>query len=187
MSYLRVISGTAKSIQLVTPEGNKTRPTTDRIKETLFNMINFDLPGATFLDLFSGSGAMGIEALSRGAKKVVFIDNHHEALACIQQNLNKTKLFDKATVVQGDVVNKLQYLGDQGENFDIIFMDPPYKSDLIDQSLSLIRDNHLLNDQGFIIVEHSSEDFISEEGFNIYKEKKYKTTTMTFLSQEEVR
>lgn len=186
MNYLRVISGTARSIKLITPEGTQTRPTTDRIKETLFSMINFDIPGAVFLDLFSGSGAMGIEALSRGAKKAVFIDNHREALACIQQNLSKTQLLDKGTIIQGDVLQKLQSLAGEGGKFDIIFMDPPYKSDLINQTLSAIKENNLLNDQGFVIVEHSSNDSISEKEYNIYKEKKYKTTTMTFLSQEEI-
>ena len=104
---MRVIAGTARSLPLKTPEGLDVRPTTDRIKETLFNMLQWDIPGGIFLDLFSGSGSIGIEALSRGARKAYFVDNAPKAIACIQQNLAFTKMEDRAVVWKQDVCSAL--------------------------------------------------------------------------------
>ena len=108
---MRVVAGSARSLLLKTPEGKETRPTTDRIKETLFNMIQFDIEDASFLDLFAGSGAIGIEALSRGARNAVFVENAKEAYECIIDNLNHTKLADKATVLKQDVFTALSVMG----------------------------------------------------------------------------
>ena len=107
---MRVIAGTARRLPLVTPKGMETRPTTDRIKETLFNILQNDLPGCHFLDLFAGSGAIGIEALSRGAAKAVFVDNSKEALSCIRQNLEKTHLADRAIVIGQDCAGAIHAL-----------------------------------------------------------------------------
>lgn len=123
---MRVIAGTARRLPLVTPKGMETRPTTDRIKETLFNILQNDLPGCHFLDLFAGSGAIGIEALSRGAAKAVFVDNSKEALSCIRQNLEKTHLADRAIVIGQDCAGAILQLM-QKNAFDIIFMDPPHQ------------------------------------------------------------
>ena len=122
---MRVIAGSAKSLRLKTLDGLDTRPTTDRIKETLFNIIGPSVYGSVFLDLFSGSGGIGIEALSRGAKEAVFVENNPKAMRYIKDNLKFTRLEHKAATITGDVMNALYQL--EGEKvFDIIFMDPPY-------------------------------------------------------------
>ena len=123
---MRVIAGSARRLLLNTVEGMDTRPTTDRIKETLFNMIHNDLYGSTFLDLFAGSGAIGIEALSRGAKEAIFVDSGNRQIACIRDNLKTTKLEDRARVIDSDVFSVLKKLEQTGCPFDFIFMDPPY-------------------------------------------------------------
>lgn len=184
--FMRVIAGKARRMTLITPQGLSTRPTTDRIKESLFNIINFDLQDCKFLDLFSGSGAIGIEALSRGAKKAVFIEQNPDAIHCIKENLAKTNLSENASVLHGDVISWLQTLGDKEEKFGIIFMDPPYEAGIVQQSLQVIKDSNLLEPHGYVIVERGSGDFkVDIPGYCITKEKVYKTTTMTFILQEE--
>lgn len=184
---MRVIAGSAKRINLVTPAGLNTRPTTDRIKETLFSMIQFDLVGSRFLDLFSGSGAMGIEALSRGAQEVIFVEKDKEALSCIKDNLKRTSLLDKGKILSSDVQNALDHLGSCKEKFHVIFMDPPYKEDLVIPTLESIKKNKLLVEQGYVIVEHDSDWQVDARGFDVIKTKSFRATTMTFLelNQEE--
>ena len=127
---MRVIAGSAKRLLLKTIEGMDTRPTTDRIKETLFNMLQPQIPGCLFLDLFSGSGAIGIEALSRGAKTAVFIENNPKAADCIRENLQRTHLEEGALVMNCDVIAGLKRLEGRNYRFGLIFMDPPYNMDL---------------------------------------------------------
>lgn len=180
---MRVIAGKAKGHKLKTVEGLQTRPTTDRMKETLFNVISFDLPQCRFLDLFAGSGAIGIEALSRGAKNCVFVENSKEACHMIDENLKHTKL-QNAVILQKDVLDALLFL--KRQKFDIIFLDPPYQSDLAIPVCHKIVEYGLLEKQGYLIWERSAEmemPFIS--GLNMVKEKKSKTTIMTFLMLEE--
>ncbi len=178
---MRVISGKNRGTKLLAPEGDTTRPTTDRIKETLFNMIGFDIPGCRFLDLFSGSGAIGIEALSRGAKQAVFVEQNTKAIQCITSNLDKTRLTDQATVYPTDVMQAVDKLAAQGEQFDIIFLDPPYALPTIREILELIATKGLLSDTGYLILEQASDKTLGEvEGLTLIKEKHYKTTTMSF-------
>ena len=125
---MRVIAGSARSLKLATIDSMDARPTTDRIKETLFNMLSNDIPGCRFLDVFSGSGAIGIEALSRGAAMAVFVENSRKAVECINKNLAFTKLADRAQVLSADAVQAVGMLERQGQAFDVIFMDPPYGS-----------------------------------------------------------
>ena len=180
---MRVIAGAAKGHNLQTIEGLATRPTTDRIKETLFNIIAFDLPEASFLDLFSGSGAIGIEALSRGA---VFVENAAECQKVIQANLVHTKLQGRARLLQTDVLSALDRLAAEGKKFDIIFMDPPYEAGLYTSVLERIAENGLLKAEGYLIAEGSSQiAFTIPKGMKILREKVYKTTTLTFLCAEE--
>ncbi len=122
---MRVIAGKARSLKLKTPEGLETRPTTDRIKETLFNMLQPWLPDSIFIDLFSGSGGIGIEALSRGARHAYFVENNKNAIACIQENLQFTKTMDDATILKQDVLSALS--GIHEKEADVIFIDPPYE------------------------------------------------------------
>ena len=179
---MRVIAGAAKGHNLQTIEGLATRPTTDRIKETLFNIIAFDLPEASFLDLFSGSGAIGIEALSRGAA----VENAAECQKVIQANLVHTKLQGRARLLQTDVLSALDRLAAEGKKFDIIFMDPPYEAGLYTSVLERIAENGLLKAEGYLIAEGSSQIALTiPKGMKILREKVYKTTTLTFLCAEE--
>lgn len=181
---MRVIAGKARRINLVTPDGLDVRPTTDRIKETLFNMINMEVIDCNFLDLFSGSGAIGIEALSRGAKKATFVEKSIDSLKCIDQNLEKTRLSDMAVIMKIDVLNALNRLQGKDEKFDIIFMDPPYKEGFYCKVISLIEQNDLLDKDGMIICESSNDtdfDFINQTKYQIVKEKTFKTNKFTFI------
>lgn len=184
---MRVISGTAKRLQLKTVKGMNTRPTTDRIKETLFNMISHGMADCTFLDLFAGSGAIGIEALSRGARKAVFIEKDREAVTCIKENLLYTKLNDKAVVLPNDVITGLSQLKDS--SFDYIFMDPPYNRLLEKEVLDFISQNPMLSEDGIVIIEASLEtdfSYVEEMGFTLIKEKNYKTNKHVFLERKAV-
>lgn len=182
---MRVIAGVARSMPLKTPEGLDTRPTTDRIKETLFNMLQNDVPGAVFVDLFSGSGAIGIEALSRGARKAYFIENAPKAINCIQQNLQFTKLADSAIILKQDAISALS--GIYEKNVDIIFMDPPYDTGYEENVLRVLQNMKYVTDETLIIVETSLKNdlpYLSEFGFDIVKEKKYKTNKHYFLQRK---
>ena len=137
---MRVIAGSARSLPLKTIEGTDTRPTQDRIKETLFNMLQSDIPGCKFLDLYSGSGAIGIEALSRGAAKAVLVENSKKAVECIKDNLTFTKLADKADVMEMDVLSAINRL--KGKDvFSIVYMDPPYSNDYERDVLAALRNS----------------------------------------------
>ena len=163
---MRVIAGTARRLQLKTLDGMDTRPTTDRIKETLFNMISAELYDSNFLDLFSGSGGIGIEALSRGAANAVFVEKNPKAMKCIQENLESTKLKDRAKTMQMDVFAALSRLNGEWK---------------------FLTDTTLLADDGIIIVEASKETDLSyaeELGYSIIKEKMYKTNKHIFLEKE---
>ncbi|MBO6107964.1 MAG: 16S rRNA (guanine(966)-N(2))-methyltransferase RsmD [Eubacterium sp.] len=150
---MRVIAGSARRIVLDTPSGMDTRPTTDRIKETLFNIIQDSVRGSGFLDLFAGSGGIGIEALSRGAENAVFAENRSEACRCIEGNLKRTGLFGRARLIRSDVFKAIAELGAGGRKFDIIFADPPYGRISYGKLLSAIRDAGILEDDGIIIIE----------------------------------
>ncbi len=182
---MRVIAGSAKRLRLKTLEGMDTRPTTDRIKETLFNMIGPAMYDCVFLDLFSGSGGIGIEALSRGAKEAVFVENNPKAMACIKENLKFTRLEPKAVTMTRDVMNALYQM--EGEKvFDFIFMDPPYNCGLERNVLEYLSGSELVYEDTVIIVEASKEtDFSYAEniGFVITREKNYKTNKHVFLEK----
>ncbi len=183
---MRVISGSARGRKLKAPEGLTTRPTTDRIKESLFNIIAGDLYECRFLDLFSGSGGMGIEALSRGAEKAVFVDRDKKSISVINDNLRATRLESRARVFNCDVGAAIKRLGALGEKFDIIFMDPPYNKGFIESTLKYIADENILADDGYIIAEQSVEDDEPQvKGLCVTRVKNYKITKMTFLSQAE--
>lgn len=179
---MRVITGKAKGYKLQSPENMDIRPTTDRIKETLFNILSPDLMDCRFLDLFSGTGAIGIEALSRGAEKVVFADNSIDSIKIIDYNLLHTKLFDKAKVYNENVLDVIQKLGREREKFDIIFADPPYSKGYIEEMLNSIKNSNIL--KGYIVIEHeTNENLKIPENFKIFRQKIYKKTTMTFMEE----
>ena len=178
---MRVIAGTARSLPLKTPEGMDTRPTTDRIKETLFNMLQTKVGGSVFVDLFSGSGGIGIEAISRGANKAYFVEYDKKALACIKDNLIFTKFNDKAMVINADVCSAVDRINEEA---DIIFMDPPYESGLDVAVLRLLKNAACVTEDTLIIVEATLNRDLKEFedcGFTVTKEKKYKTNKHVFL------
>lgn len=181
---MRVIAGKARRIQLKTVPGMDTRPTTDRIKETLFNILQPELYSARFLDLFSGSGAIGIEALSRGCEMAVFVENNRNVVNCIRENLNATGLSDDAVVMQKDVLIALQQMENEGKCFDIIFMDPPYDHFYEKKVLKQLSGSRLLHKDTLIVVEASMEtdySYIEGYGYAVVREKNYKTNKHIFL------
>ena len=185
---MRVIAGSAKRIQLKTVEGLGTRPTTDRIKETLFNMISEYLADSSFLDLFSGSGAIGIEALSRGASDASFVEQSKKAMDCIRENLRLTKLSEYATLYETDVLTGLSRM-DGRRKFDYVFMDPPYNQLLEKKVLEYLSDSDLLSEGALVIVEAALDtdfSYVDDLGFTVVKEKIYKTNKHIFLEKEEV-
>ena len=180
---MRVIAGSRKRLPLVTVKGMDTRPTTDRIKETLFNMLQPDLYQCRFLDLFAGSGQMGIEALSRGASYAVFVEKNPKALACIRQNLVFTRLEEQSLVLAKDVCAACKMLEEQ-EPFDLIFMDPPYQKGLEREVLECLAGGSLLADGGQIVVEASLDtafSYLEDLGYTIIQQKKYKTNQHVFI------
>lgn len=181
---MRVIAGKAKRLKLKTIEGMETRPTTDRIKETLFNMINQVLADCDFLDLFSGSGAIGIEALSRGAKSAVFVENSKAAIDCIKYNLHNTRLSEGAQVMHMDAVSAIRALELQGKVFDVVFMDPPYNRGLERQVLEALQNSDIIYGDTMLIVEASLDtdfDYLADTRFQISKVKEYKTNKHVFI------
>ncbi|MDR2044545.1 MAG: 16S rRNA (guanine(966)-N(2))-methyltransferase RsmD [Clostridium sp.] len=182
---MRVIAGTARRLPLKAPKGSDTRPTTDRIKETLFNILQNDVADSIFVDAFSGSGGIGIEALSRGAKKAYFLERSSAAAACILENLAFTKLSDRAIVVRQEVCGGL--CGIREEKADIIFLDPPYGKDLERRTLeTLARLPYVRKDTLMIAETALLTDFsyLRALGFTVVTEKIYKTNKHVFIQKE---
>ena len=182
---MRVIAGSARRLLLKTLDGTDTRPTQDIIKETLFNVIQNEVPGSRFLDLFSGSGAIGIEALSRDASYAALVENNRKAVSIIRENLESTHLADRAEVITGDVMIALQQLERKGR-FDIIHMDPPYNKDLEKNVLNYLRNSKLADEDTLIIVEASQETdfgYLEEFGYSVVKDKIYKRNRHLFLKR----
>ncbi len=183
---MRVIAGKARHLPLKCIDGLDTRPTTDRIKETLFNMIQNDIPGCRFLDLFAGSGGIGIEALSRGAKSAVFVEKNPRAAACIRQNLQFTRLDPAAELIQADVFAALGRLEGQSA-FDVIFLDPPYRMGLERKVLEVLSSSSLADNNTCIIAEASLDtdfDYLEPLGYETVRYKKYKTNAHIFLKKK---
>lgn len=182
---MRVIAGKARRLPLKSIEGLDTRPTTDRIKETLFNMLSAEVYDASFLDLFSGSGAIGIEALSRGAANCIFVENNPKATACIRENLDFTRLGENAQLLSVEALTALQRL--EGRNaFSIIFMDPPYASGQEDELFPYLENSSLADGETLIIVESALKKdfaFVEKSGFEVVKEKRYKTNKHVFIKR----
>ena len=180
---MRVIAGSARRLNLVTPKGSTTRPTSDKIKETLFNILSDRLYDINFLDLFSGSGQIGIEALSRGAAYCTFIEKEKSAVSSIRKNLETTHFTGKATVIPYDVQNSLYNIDSNG-GFDIVFMDPPYDHDIEKSVLGILSGSDIIKKDSLIIVEASSgTDFgyLDELGFEVIRIKEYKSNKHVFI------
>ena len=176
---VRVISGSARGRKLLAPEGYDTRPTTDRVKESIFNIISPYLPADSVLDLFAGSGGLGIEALSRGSKHCVFVEKDKSALSVSRKNLELARVSERADLISGDA---LSYLDRTSLKFDIIFLDPPYNTGLLTKSIDLIYKNNLLTKDGIIVAEseHLGETPATDQ-FDIKRSAKYGKTTVFVL------
>lgn len=180
---MRVIAGSARRLLLKTPKGLETRPTTDQIKETLFNIIMPELYDANFLDLYSGSGGIGIEALSRGCAHAVFVENSKAALKCISENLDHTHFTEKSNVYPMDVLSAINQLEGK-ECFDIVFMDPPYNNEYERAVLERLTVSSIITDETLIIFEadiNTDISYIDDLGYEIEKIKKYKNNMHVFL------
>lgn len=175
---MRVITGTARGVQLKTPEGMVTRPTADRVKEAMFSIIHFDIPGADVLDLFGGTGQLGIEALSRGAKSAVFVDAGEPACRLIRENLKRCRMEGQGRVVRSDY---LDYLDRAKEQFDIILLDPPYAEVFLENALNRITEIDILRSGGIIVTERPLGKELPWEfsGYERSKDYKYGKTLLT--------
>jgi len=175
---MRVITGKARGVQLKTPDGMQTRPTTDRVKEALFSIIQFEIPCARVLDLFGGTGQLGIEALSRGAKSAVFVDESTRSCELIKENLRRTKMQVDAKVVRSDYMN---FLENCREPFDIVFLDPPYAEVFLENALKKLTEIDILQSGGIIVAERPvGKDLPWEfKGFTRSKDYKYGKTFLT--------
>lgn len=180
---MRVISGKLRGKRLMSPLNDKVRPTLDRIKETLFNIIQFDVPGSVFLDLFSGSGGIGIEAYSRGAAEVIFCDNDRDSLKVLKSNLSSLGI--NSFVYEGDF--SLLLKSQPPEKFDFIYIDPPYAGNLASAALKTIADKKLLKRGGLAIAEKLTEDKrpLGADGLVCVREKKMGNVTLCFFGRED--
>ncbi len=183
---MRIIAGTARSLPLRSLEGRDTRPTTDRIKETLFNIIQPGIAGSSFLDLFAGTGQIGLEALSRGARHAVFVESNKKACACIEENIRFTRFEKESRLLKMEALAALRSLNGS-DTFDYIFMDPPYGTAMEKEILEYLADSGLLNEDAVIIAEASKDtdfSYLPQLGFRMIKEKTYKTNKHIFVSKE---
>lgn len=180
---MRVISGKARGVNLKTPDGMATRPTADRVKEALFSIIQFDIPASRVLDLFGGTGQLGIEALSRGANSALFIDDREEACRLIRENLKRAKLDSQAKVIRSDY---MQFLKNCSEQFDIILLDPPYAEVFLENSLKLITEIDILQSGGIIVTERPVEKSLpwAFPGFTRSRDYKYGKTILTIYRKD---
>jgi 16S rRNA (guanine(966)-N(2))-methyltransferase RsmD len=179
---MRVITGEARGRKLITLEGEDVRPTTDKVKEAVFSAIQFDIQGRKFLDLFAGSGQLGIEALSRGAESAVFVDSSRKAVDIIRKNLANTGFYDRAEVLHTD---GLSYLSMTGEQFDIVYLDPPYSTGVLQEVLPKVVEK--VKKTGIIIVENPEKEEIFEKygDFMLDRQKHYGKIKITMYRHKD--
>ena len=184
---MRIITGLARGVRLQTLEGEATRPTAERVKEALFSMIQFDLEDAHVLDLFAGSGQLGLEALSRGAEKAVFTDISSDATSIVKANAQKTRLFEKCRILTMDYKDYIRAAKGKYK-FDFIFLDPPYAMKLIPDALSRISGSDILNDDGIVVCESEDGEVLTndalKEYYEIIREAKYGRICLTLLKRK---
>jgi 16S rRNA (guanine966-N2)-methyltransferase len=180
---LRIIGGSLKRRKIRSVEGWATRPTSDRVRESIFNILFDRTKGSHVLDLFAGTGAMGIEALSRGASSATFIDNEKTALLTIKKNIESLTLFSQAVVIAWDIRRNLQCLNHLSDHFDLVFMDPPYHSDLILPTLNHLQKGALLKSEAMIVIEHAAEESVPSDmpGYRSVDERRYGKTGISIL------
>ena len=180
---IRIIGGELKGRKLATVRGLKTRPTTDRVRESIFNILGNRIRGARVLDLYAGTGAMGIEALSRGAESVLFADDHKGALAALEKNINTCSLQDRSSTIKWNVFNNLNILRSHSPAFNLVFLDPPYDQHMIQPTLSNLVTSQCLESGSRLVVEHAQREPIPEKlpEFKISDQRRYGKTLVSFL------
>lgn len=189
---MRIITGKAKGCKLKAPQGMNTRPTTDRIKESIFNILQNKTQKARILDVFAGTGNLGLEALSRGGTVAVFVDQSAASVNVIRQNASHTRLLEQAVILKSDVLKALERLQRQGERFDLIFCDPPYNQGLAQKTVEFLRQSQLLNQHGVLVVEHDKNDVLEPylgELFTLVRSEIYGITKISFyqlLTMEDI-
>lgn len=183
---MRVIAGTARGMKLKSPRGWNVRPTADRVREALFNIVGPRLQDKVVLDLFAGSGAVGIEALSRGAAHCVFVEKSNRHLYIIKENLNKTGFRNKARLMGMGVKEALKLLGGRSFQAGFIFMDPPYLSPLLEPALDTISSRKVLEEGGLIVIEHDKEHHTWNSNHPGLKQKKYGSTILSFIEHDKL-
>lgn len=182
---LRVISGTVGGQKLKTLRGLETRPTADRVREALFNVLNPRIPKCRFLDLYAGTGAIGIEALSRGADQVVFIDVNPAAVQVIRENLSRMQLLDRAEVICAKLPRGLELVAARGYKFELVFVDPPYWNSLGEPTLNKLSFNNLLAAEGWVVLETAAKEQplpTSVGGLECFRQKRYGDTRLSYFS-----
>ena len=186
---MRIISGKNRGTKLYTLDGENTRPTLDRVKEPLFSILNFDIVDSIVLDLFAGSGALGLESISRGAKEAILCDNSKKAIHIIEQNVQKTGTSSKVKIINDDYLKILESLKLQNYKFDIVFLDPPYKTDYAEKASQKLVEYNLLSENGIIVIETDRKREVVENInklnlFNIFDERKYGRAELIFIKQK---
>lgn len=183
----RVIAGKYKGMRLNAPKGDKTRPTSDKVKEALFSIIQMRIPGSRFLDLFAGSGQMGLEALSRGAEEAVMVEQNRSAGNVIRSNIEKLRAEQETEIIFADVFRAMRVLAEAGRKFDIVYMDPPYAeaASYFKRITSVLSELDLLSDEGVLIIEHSANTELDKNVINLTLTRrcKYGTTLLTFYNR----
>ena len=180
---IRIIGGELKGRKLVTVRGIKTRPTADRVRESIFNILGDSVRGAWVLDLYAGTGAMGIEALSRGAESVLFADDHKAALAALEKNIKTCSLENRANTIKWNILNNLNIILSHRPTFNLVFIDPPYNKDMIQPTLSNLGMSRCLENGARLALEHSPLEPIPENlpGYKISDQRRYGKTLVSFL------
>ena len=182
---MRIITGKARGANLFTPKNYDVRPTADRVKESVFNIISSRIADAKVLDAFAGSGNLGLECWSRGAKEIVFLDKSRESLALVRRNVEKCRAAAFCRLLLGDAASLIATLAKQGEKFDLIFLDPPYAKGLITIALEQIVKTKVLKSGGLIVAERSSteDEPLLPDGFTLLREEKYGATIIDFIGE----
>jgi 16S rRNA (guanine(966)-N(2))-methyltransferase RsmD len=183
---MRIISGTSKGRKLVTPKSQFLRPTSDRVKESIFNILREEMEGKVVLDLFAGTGNLGIEALSRGAKKAIFVEKGRQALRLIQRNLNQFGLEERSEIIPKDAIRAIGILKQRGECFGLILMDPPYEKGLIQRTLMKLNSYPIYHKDSILVIEHDRREPLPHimNGWNLIRERRIGDTVISFLTPQ---
>jgi 16S rRNA (guanine(966)-N(2))-methyltransferase RsmD len=181
---MRIISGTSKGRRLTTPKGQGVRPTSDRVKESIFNILRERVEGKIVLDLFAGTGNLGIEALSRGATRSLFVEKGRQAIRLIQKNLSQCGLEGRSEIIPKDVNRAIGILKQRGESFDLILMDPPYKKGLIARTLDKLDSHRIYHEDSILVIEHDRRESLPGiiVGWNLIRQRRFGDTLISFLT-----